>query len=640
MSAKKKTPPKRNAAKAKPATTQRNLALPESPLGAAIRSAVPIDPALCYPSPLNPRKEKFDDDLTSLADTIAAKGILQPLALRPDKDGRYEIVWGERRWRATKLGIGDGRIAKDFKLPAFVGDYSDRDIRDAALIENIARRSLNPVDEAEAFEELHNAGRTNDEIGQIAGTSGSHVKRRRQLLRCVPEIQKRLRGGKIDIEMARAFALGDAKTQRDFIERATEYDWDAETIRGHMLSERFPVKRAAFPPHAYQGELLEDEETGEKFFADDKQAMRLQEAAIIARIKTLKTDWPWVDRLETGKRPHEYEIARKNDAEAGAVVYIDGAGALAVLAPALRPETAAKRLRERRKAEKITGGEAPAPLGDGTAAPQPARLMTAAQTVIVKRAKTQALRFGVAAQPKVAKAIVICSLLGAHNVRMASSVMLPEWTYDTPAIERAAQRLVMTPVAELIARKPVDLDPFDQRASFVEDEAQAAALFNGLIALEDNRLDKIFALLVSSLVGVNGHNGHSIGDDPFEIAMARSVNAAEQLLRYWQVSETYFQAMSQARLVGLAVANGLAGDAKMKKSELVKLMLAQPAEFWTPEKFIELGFLAERDMAGQMAIEASLARQPTATEQQAVDAMITDETDPPAADDTIEEAAE
>ncbi|HMT13378.1 MAG TPA: ParB/RepB/Spo0J family partition protein, partial [Aestuariivirga sp.] len=102
---------------------------------------------LIHPNPHNPRRSFAAADLEDLANSIREKGLLQPLMLRPRAQGDYEIVAGERRWRAAQMGGGH-------ELPALVKDLSDVETLEIALIENVQRQDLNPVEEAEAYSRL------------------------------------------------------------------------------------------------------------------------------------------------------------------------------------------------------------------------------------------------------------------------------------------------------------------------------------------------------------------------------------------------------------------------------------------------------------------------------------------------------
>ena len=112
-----------------------------------INRADTIDINKIMPNRYQPRKMFNEDALKQLAESIRDKGVLQPIIVTELGDGRYELVAGERRWRASKM-------AGLLEIPAIVKDFSDEDKLEIALIENIQREDLNPLEKAEAFKEI------------------------------------------------------------------------------------------------------------------------------------------------------------------------------------------------------------------------------------------------------------------------------------------------------------------------------------------------------------------------------------------------------------------------------------------------------------------------------------------------------
>jgi ParB family chromosome partitioning protein len=157
---------------------------------------LPVEQLL--PSPHQPRKVFNEETLQQLAESIEQQGVLQPLLVRPLSGGQYEIVAGERRWRATQ------RTSRK-EVPAIVVDYTDRQVVEVALIENIQRDNLNPVEEAESYKKLIEEHQyTQDNLGKIIGKSRSHIANMLRLLTLPPKIQDLLIQGVISMGHARA----------------------------------------------------------------------------------------------------------------------------------------------------------------------------------------------------------------------------------------------------------------------------------------------------------------------------------------------------------------------------------------------------------------------------------------------------
>ena len=137
---------------------------------------VPIE--LVQANPDQPRRTFAEDALQELATSIAEKGIIQPLIVRrsPDDDEMYEIVAGERRWRAAQM-------AKLHDIPVLLRDYDDAEVLEIAIIENIQRADLNPVDEAAGYKQLMDRfGHTQDKLSAALGKSRSHIANSLRLL--------------------------------------------------------------------------------------------------------------------------------------------------------------------------------------------------------------------------------------------------------------------------------------------------------------------------------------------------------------------------------------------------------------------------------------------------------------------------
>lgn len=176
---------------------------------------VPIEQV--HPNPDQPRRSFAPDAMAELAASISEKGIIQPLIVRPSPQNPdiYEIVAGERRWRAAQM-------AKLHQIPVLVRDYSDTEMLEVAIIENIQRADLNPVDEAASYRQLMDKfGHTQDQMATALGKSRSHIANILRLLSLPDEVQGYLVSGTLTAGHARTLvghplALDLA---REFIQR-------------------------------------------------------------------------------------------------------------------------------------------------------------------------------------------------------------------------------------------------------------------------------------------------------------------------------------------------------------------------------------------------------------------------------------
>ena len=176
-----------------------DMAEPE--LAAAERSGskrVPIE--LVHPNPRNPRRSFREEDLADLAQSIREKGVVQPILVRPAKAAanHYEIIAGERRWRASQR-------AGQHEIPVIVQDVTDKEALELAIIENVQRADLNPLEEAFGYEQLiADFGYTQQDLGQVIGKSRSHVANTLRLLKLPESVKDHLRDGRLTAGHARA----------------------------------------------------------------------------------------------------------------------------------------------------------------------------------------------------------------------------------------------------------------------------------------------------------------------------------------------------------------------------------------------------------------------------------------------------
>jgi len=157
------------------------------------------------PSPFQPRRVFSDESLNELADSIKQYGVLQPLLVRenPDDAGNYEIIAGERRWRASQK-------AQVHEVPVIILELSELDAVKIALIENLQREDLNPIDEAMGYQHLLNDyNQTQEELAKAVGKSRPHITNMIRLLNLPEPVQNHLSAGDISMGHARALITAE-----------------------------------------------------------------------------------------------------------------------------------------------------------------------------------------------------------------------------------------------------------------------------------------------------------------------------------------------------------------------------------------------------------------------------------------------
>lgn len=172
-------------------------ATPEAPAAAADQF-VPIE--FVGRNANNPRRQFDESDLEDLARSINQHGIVQPIVVRPMGQGNYEIIAGERRWRAAQRA---GLV----EIPVLVRDVDDRTALEIAIVENVQRSDLNPIEEAHGYDQLiAEHGYTQNDLGDIIGKSRSHVANSLRLLKLPEPVRDMLASGELTAGHARAIA--------------------------------------------------------------------------------------------------------------------------------------------------------------------------------------------------------------------------------------------------------------------------------------------------------------------------------------------------------------------------------------------------------------------------------------------------
>ncbi|HET9229793.1 MAG TPA: ParB/RepB/Spo0J family partition protein [Vitreimonas sp.] len=171
--------------------------------------SLPID--LVQRNPGQPRKHFDEGDLTELANSIRTHGVLQPILVRPIAGGKYEIVAGERRWRAAqRAGL--------HSIPAVIREFNEVEVLEIAIVENVQRTDLNPIEEAQGFQALIDRfGRTQEEIAEAVGKSRPHIANMLRLLKLPDDLQEMVRDGRLSSGHARAILT--APDQRALAQR-------------------------------------------------------------------------------------------------------------------------------------------------------------------------------------------------------------------------------------------------------------------------------------------------------------------------------------------------------------------------------------------------------------------------------------
>ncbi len=214
--------------------------------------------AAIVPNPFQPRREFSEQDLADLVSSIRENGLLQPIVVRPapGSPGQYELVAGERRWRATmRLGWKE--------IPATVREVDDRTLLVLALVENLQRAELSPLEEAEGFKRLADEFNLNQqEIAEVVGRDRSTIANSLRLLQLPPSVRQLLNAGKLTAGHARALlGLQNDRKIADLARDAVEYGWSVREVEAQVqrIKPPKPRKTKSDKPRDAAEKALEDE---------------------------------------------------------------------------------------------------------------------------------------------------------------------------------------------------------------------------------------------------------------------------------------------------------------------------------------------------------------------------------------------
>src|SRR6185369_6295858 len=192
------------------------------------------------PSAVQPRKQFSDDSLRELADSIREQGIVQPLIVR-ERDGFFELIAGERRWRAAQLlNLAD--------VPIITREADDRSVLELALIENLQRENLNPIEEAQGYAQLaEQFNLTQEEISAKVGKSRAVVANATRLLKLSSAIQNYVRDGRLSVGHAKVIlGIAEEKDQKTAAERVIKEGLNVRQTEG-LIAKLLKRKKIVHP---------------------------------------------------------------------------------------------------------------------------------------------------------------------------------------------------------------------------------------------------------------------------------------------------------------------------------------------------------------------------------------------------------
>jgi ParB family transcriptional regulator, chromosome partitioning protein len=268
---------------------------PEGSAAAPELRRLPVD--LIAPNPRQPRQTFDQEALQGLSESVRERGVIQPVLVRPCPGGTYELIAGERRWRAAQLAGLE-------LVPAVVAPYEDRESLELALIENMAREDLNPIEEARACSLLvDELGLTREEVGKRVGRSRVAVSNLLRLLDLPDEVLDLLVEGRLSEGHGRALLMApDHADRRRLARAAADEGWTVRETESRARDAAHPPEVAPKPQRAFHPDQLAAAERLQDAFAaalgaDVRVAPRKEGYTVTLAVESLQEAEALAERL-------------------------------------------------------------------------------------------------------------------------------------------------------------------------------------------------------------------------------------------------------------------------------------------------------------------------------------------------------
>ncbi|MDR6753461.1 ParB/Srx family N-terminal domain-containing protein [Deinococcus soli (ex Cha et al. 2016)] len=551
------------------------------------------------PSPLNPRKKFPQEALDSLANSIAAKGLMQNLVGRvmPGAD-TVEVIAGGRRLRALTLLRDAGRIPDDYAVPVRVQDMTDLDALMLAVSENSERADVEPLEEADAFVEMIRLGASVEDIALRFKCSARTVEKRLVLAEGLGnEARALLADGKIVISQAQVIAQTTGPLREHVVKAAVRGD-TAQRLRSMIASCTFLVDRAKFDVATSGLEIVEDLFGDQPArFADPQAALALQLAWVEERRKALskKKEQHFVDVVKLPKEylhlPHDtYTTYGAPDNIKGTVIMVSTqTGEVKQERCAREADVKSARAKEQAKERAQSASEATG--SDGGAIRKSA-------WVDAHRARATALRAALVGDHKRTVALTILSILQADPVSLRASLEYAQATAIPTGLARLKEIDAKTGGQLGVNSHHLPKRPITKEFRGYEPEGKEVLPYlDVLMALTLEDLLDVQSVLIAQAVG--GWNEYNPMHAPYAFVtrLAADTGATVQM----PLTDEHLKAYPRDRLIELAEDAGIAQGHGLKDGHISSL---------STNKDIRAAILQHADALAQRGYVPPLARFP------------------------------
>ena len=556
-----------------------------------------------HPSALNPRREVDAERISALAKSIAADGVLQNLTARPhpEKEGAFEIIAGASRWQAFSQLVEAGTLQAGDTLPVKIKDpCSDRELLELAMIENLQRKDLHPLDEAEGYANLRKLGMKPSDMERLVPQTMRHIQLRLQLAdNLTAATKKQFRAGKLSLAQCRVLAAlcPDTKRQKTVVSLIGRGDYnyrDPERLKQSLRRESVPLSYAIFDRAAYTGQVIVDSAENDsedtphhlrrgknpvELAGDVEQFWTLQRDAAEAKRTRLAELWASAEILEVQYNHWEpwnggLEGGCKDRKKAQALVVIYPNGKVKEF-KGLWPRgsggsSTGKKASPKSPEEKAAAKAAAAAKGEDA-------IPSRAGQVIAKKAKTRALRAALIDAGHVPAMIAVCVGLIHRGEEIAIGFAGGHRNDDSmPSPEVEAVFVKFWPRLGKHVGRFDHVAPGDDGRHFIstDDRGKAAALFRELAEWKPGEIQELFTALVASSLGTRPGHFCELTDSPLIAAMAEALSP--DVAAAWTLDEAYLKSLRKEGLVRVGRELGFQPVrplTSLKTSELIAAIL-------------------------------------------------------------------
>ncbi|TSE07417.1 ParB/RepB/Spo0J family partition protein [Aquimarina algiphila] len=510
----------------------------------------------------NPRKQFNEEEIAELAQSIKENGVLQNLVVTEyEKEDHYTIIAGERRFMALKHLVEQGEIDESYPVPVTVRlQQSDDDCLRLAVIENVQRKRMHPLDEAEAFFTLTRKGVDLETVSSQSGLSINTIKRRLLLHNLIDDAKAQYRGGSLKLSQAEAIGRANDDDQKDVLDRIhSGWEMDAEEINDYLIADKPNVAMAKFDLSKYTGTITTDlfGEDKDSFFDDVDQFERLQDEAVEALEAeyVFKSDVPWVEVI----RGYNFERWRYDNAKegekGGAVILYQPDGEVDII------EGLIKKVEEK----PVVSAEEPTAETTTTDKQEKRSLSAYTKTAYeyVANHKTVSLQNVLALNIRKAKEIDILQRLGLGREVSIGWHQANRFQSDDnkhKSVGVLGMEVLLTEIQTLL-----DMD-WKTELYYHRDYAK---IYARLKTLTDVELDKLLSILIAMSFGQETFQHEEPKDSLFN-TIGRDLEV--RVRDYWKPDNDFLNMHRKDQLLAMSLASGAAKGRyfdRLKKSELV-----------------------------------------------------------------------